>query len=904
MRKLYKITVKTGLALIATAHLLILTFCVNGAGKHSAYFGGFLTGTDTVPLRKTDSAIKNPPVKSPFDTSAKRTDTIRVTADTLKVSKDSLDAPVRYHATDSAVLMMESREFYLYGKAKTEYKDLKLDAATIEYKQGSQLVKAYGSTDSTGNPSSKPTLEQGDLKSTSDTIVYNMNTAKARTVNTFLQEGEIFVNARVLKKISKTEVYAKDARFTTCNLDTPHFAFRTTKLKMIQDKVGVTGRIYPEIESIPIPIITLPFSMFPLSRGPQSGILAPSFTASEDFGLGLENFGYYKILSENADLTTHASIYSYGGWKLDFNSKYIKRYKYSGSFNLSLQKTKTLNRSIGIEDEFNESKTFMVNWSYSKDNRARPGTNFSANVNFGSTKFNQNVVSNPYINFNNRLQSTISYSKDWNSKYNLSLNFNHSQNSISRLVNLTLPAANFNVVTFYPFQKKERIGSEKWYEKLGIGYTGNFQNLMSFYDTAFNFQRLLDTIQWGASHTVPIALSLPALGPLIVTPGISYEERWYGQKIIRQWNDTALNGEGKVDTLIKKGFYTARQMSFSLGMNTRIFGTYRFKNPKSVMAIRHELRPSIAFSYKPDMASQYYYTTRIDKAGNAYRFSQFDGGLYGGFSEGAFGGISFGIDNLLEMKVKDKIDTTNKKGRNVKLLDGFGFTSSYNLMADSFALGIFSLYARSTLFEKINITASANLDPYDVDSRGFRVNRLLWDPKHFKFGRITNGSVAVSTSFNSKSKDGKDEKTKDIPPDPFMTPEEQQRQLQFVKANPAEFTDFNIPWQISLSYSLSFSNTMKSDLTGFTTQIYSGVQFNGDFSLTPKWKVGGMGNYDFNQAKLQQFSMFISRDLHCWQLSINVTPVGPYQSFNISFSPKSGILRDLKINRTRQFINY
>ena len=119
MRKLYKITVKTGLALIATAYLLILTFCVNGAGNHSAYFGASLTANDTVPVKSTDSLKKNFTRISVADTAAKKNDTTQTVIDTLKISKDSLDAPVRYHAADSGVLMMESREFFLYGKAKT-----------------------------------------------------------------------------------------------------------------------------------------------------------------------------------------------------------------------------------------------------------------------------------------------------------------------------------------------------------------------------------------------------------------------------------------------------------------------------------------------------------------------------------------------------------------------------------------------------------------------------------------------------------------------------------------------------------------------------------------------------------------------------------------------------------------
>ncbi|MFX4404582.1 putative LPS assembly protein LptD, partial [Acinetobacter baumannii] len=81
----------------------------------------------------------------------------------------------------------------------------------------------------------------------------------------------------------------------------------------------------------------------------------------------------------------------------------------------------------------------MINWNHSKDSRARPGTTFSANVNFGSTRFNQTVFNNPFVNFQNQLSSSISYSKDWRGKYNISVNLNHNQNNNLRLVNLNLP---------------------------------------------------------------------------------------------------------------------------------------------------------------------------------------------------------------------------------------------------------------------------------------------------------------------------------------------------------------------------------------------------------------------------------------------------------------------------------
>jgi len=903
MSKRYKINVKTVLGIVGAAYLLILTFYVQAAGHVNINFGYVQVSGDTIPQKSKKDTLPATRTKLfSADTTVKnqQADSV-VRVDTLVMSKDSVDATIKYHADDSGVLVVSTKELFLYGKAKTDYKDLNLEAATIQYDQQSQTVKAYGSLDSTGNPLSKPQFTQGEMKTVSDSIFYSLKNAKGLTKNTFFQEGEIFLNARLLKKINAEEVFARDARFTTCNLDTPHFAFRSRRMKIVNNKLGVTGRVYPEIESVPIPMIFLPFGLFPLNRARHSGILFPAFTSSEDFGLGLEGLGYYKVLSEYADLTTRANLYSYGGWNLNVNSKYIKRYKYTGNLNVTFQSTKTLNRGGGSKEEFNTSQSYMINWSHSRDNRARPGSSFSASVNFGSTKFNKSLLNNPYQNFNNQLSSSINYSKDWRGKANLSLNLNHSQNSVTNLVNLNLPTLSFNVVTFYPFQQKDQVGSGKWYEKIGIGYSGNFLNQLSFYDTAFSFRRMLDTLQYGAQHNIPITLSLPQLGPFNLSPSVSYEERWYGQRTFKHW-DTVNN---KLDTTIQKGLYTARQMNFSLGINTRIFGTYQFKPTSKIMAIRHEIRPTISVSYHPDFVSKYYYTTQVDKSGRKVRTSRFDGSIIPSFSEGAFGGIGFGIDNLLEMKVKDKTDTSAKApGKKVKLLDGFGFNSSYNLLADSFALGNFNLYARSTLFEKINISASANLNPYDADSAGFPVNRILWDPKRFKFGRITGGNVAISTSFKSKSKDGKDDKTRQLPVDPFMTPDEQQRQLQYARSNPAEFTDFNIPWNLTLSYSYNFSRAIKRDYSGWETQSSSNLSFNGDFSLTEKWKLGATGYYDVTRNTLNQLSAFITREMHCWQLSINVTPIGLYRSFNITLSPKSGILRDLRINRSRTFSSY
>ncbi len=609
-----------------------------------------------------------------------------------------MTAPVAYQAEDSGVLIIPTKEFILYGKANAKYTDVEVSAATIHLDQEKQMLTAYGSTDTTGNPLNKPKLIQGDMESISDSIFYNTKSQKGLTKSTYLQQGEMYIYANTIKKVSENTVFAWRGRFTTCNLDTPHFAFRTRRMKMIQNKIAISGPAFPEFEGVPVPI-GIPFGIYPLNRGRHSGILPPQFAQNEQFGLGFEGLGFYKVLNDNFDVTLRGNIYSYGGWNVNLNSRYLERYKYNGSLNLAIQYTKFLNSGGTYKEEFTKSRTFMINWSHTRDSKARPGTSFSANVNAGSTKYNRYVSNNAIQNFQNSLSSSINYSKDWSGKYNLSVSANHSQNSNSGLINLSLPSASFNVVTIYPFQKKEQVGTPKWYEKLGVGYTGNFSNQINFYDSAFSFRRLVDTAQYGATHTVPITVTLPQMGAIQLSPGVSYEERWYGQKILQTWNDL----QQRVDTNISRGLYAARQMQFSLSANTRVFGTYQFKSEKSKSyqardTPKHEYQLQARYA-KDDTIT----ICRPIHSKPLEAVSQFDGGTPGAFGEGRFGGVGFGVDNTLEMKVKNSKDTSEGGTKKVRLLDGFGFNGSYNLIptaGDSFPLSTINVYARSTLFRK------------------------------------------------------------------------------------------------------------------------------------------------------------------------------------------------------------
>ncbi|MFL5789749.1 MAG: LPS-assembly protein LptD, partial [Flavisolibacter sp.] len=132
---------------------------------------------------------------------------------------------------------------------------------------------------------------------------------------------------------------------------------------------------------------------------------------------------------------------------------------------------------------------------------------------------------------------------------------------------------------------------------------------------------------------------------------------------------------------------------------------------------------------------------------------------------------------------------------------------------------------------------------------------------------------------------------------------DQARLQDYMLRNPGEFVDFNIPWSFTVSYSLFFSQ-QKVDFYHYKKTVSSNVSFNNSFSLTPKWNFTTNGFFDFNTLQLTMFTMTISRDMHCWQLSINVTPIGVTRFFNFTLSPKSAILQNLKVNRSRYYYNY
>jgi hypothetical protein len=180
-----------------------------------------------------------------------------------------------------------------------------------------------------------------------------------------------------------------------------------------------------------------------------------------------------------------------------------------------------------------------------------------------------------------------------------------------------------------------------------------------------------------------------------------------------------------------------------------------------------------------------------------------------------------------------------------------------------------------------------------------KVSRYAWNAGHL--GKITQASLAFGTNLNPKGQ----KKDSDMR-EKIGKSNASQADKDYLLKHPDSYIDFSIPWNLRLSYNVSYSvstNSTASLNPRPLTNITQAAQFSGDFSLSEKWKITYSSSYDFVQHQIGQTSFSLNRDLHCWQMSLQWVPFGKFQSYSFNIGIKSSLLKDLKLNRTRSFID-
>lgn len=826
--------------------------------------------------------------------------TTSISGDTIideNIGRTKIDSKVERYAKDSIVQDITNRKIFLFGEAVINYEDITLKADYIEVDLNTNTVFASGLKDSTGKERGLPEFTQKDQTFRSNTMMYNFDSKKGFISNVLTEDGNGFLHGKTVKKLDDNTINILHGTYTTCNLDEdPHFGFNFKKSRVIPDSKIVTGPAYMEIEGMPTPL-GIPFGFFPNKSGQTSGIRIPTYGEYTNRGFYLENGGYYWAINDYMDLDLVGDIYSRGGWAVKPRFRYKKRYKYSGDINLGYAVN-----VVGTKDapDYSKSTDFKIRWSHRQDPKARPNSTFSADVNIVSGNYvKYNVVSTEAY-LSNEFQSSIAYQKNWNSKYFLTINASHRQNTKTHIVNVSLPEMTFTVNRFYPLRGKSR--KKRFYEDLSISYSMNSKNSITTTDSVlFDKVTLEQNMQAGATHKIPINLPIKVLKYFTLSNSISFTDRMYSRSIRKSWeNDTTYSGGDtiapgvRIDTV--PGFRNSYNYSISSSLSTKLFGMVAFKKGP-VRAIRHVLTPSVNFSYTPDFGAEKYgyYGSYIDGEGREISYSHFEGSLYGSPPAAKSGRIGLTLGNNLEIKVPSKKDTITGL-KKIKLVESFSISGNYDLSKDSLNMSMITMSGRTTLWKNLNIQYGSVWDPYATDSAGRRINKYEWDVNR-RLLRLDNTSWRLSFGFELGDKDfNKDKKSNNATDD----------ELTEIENNPNGYVNWNIPWSLNLNYNFTYTNNL--DYINYikvpTETIVQTLSFAGQINITPKWKFTFNSGWDFTQKKLSYTSINLYRDLHCWEMRFSWIPLGVRQSWNFSINVKASILQDLKLNKKKDFRDY
>ncbi len=822
--------------------------------------------------------------------------------------KEIIDGIITHNAKDYSIQNAKNKTVTLYNKAHVVYTDIDLKAGIIiiDYKKNTLFAK--GIKDSLGYQQ-RPVFKQGNQETEQDSMLYNFKTKRALIYNLKTIQGAIISYGDKTKRVNDSTVYIRKMRFTTSQKDRPDYYIATNKAKLVPGKKIIVGLSQLYIADVPLPI-GLPFAYFPMTETSTSGVLIPSYGENNNQGFFLQNGGYYFAINDYVDLAITGDVYTNGSWGLRTDSYYKKRYKFSGNFSLRYE---NIINSIKGFDDYNKATNFNIRWSHAQDTKSSPNSRFSASVNLGSSKYYReslNEVNTSQFQ-TNTLSSSVSYYKKFvDTPFNMNATMTHSQNTNTQVINMTLPSLTLNMDRIYPFAGKGGVKKNP-IQKMGFSYTMQGEYRISTTDSLFFKPEMFRTAQSGISHKTGTNTNIKLFKYFTLSPSVSYKEVWYFDYLNKTYDPNLINSDDSLGGAVSdtiKGFKSYREYNSSVNLSTNVYGTFNFKKGR-LKSIRHTFRPSISYGYRPDFAKKYNKQVQASADPTDIEiYSPFDTGIYGKPGAGVSNSIGISLNNVLEAKVAPKDPDSDEEDKKITLLNNLNISASYNFTADSLRWSTVGMNAGTRLFkDKLSLNLNATFDPYQVNSDGVRINKFVPN-----FLRLTNASLTANFSISSRDFEDKEagktannnntnSKSQVETPDIIgaqTNPTNQFAQTSVGNKNNTKETKLyqaNVPWTLNVAYSANYTN---NGITKGEIGIHT-LMFNGNFELSPKWKIGFNSGYDIIKGAISFTRLNFSRDLDSWQFNFNWTPFGIRKYYSFFIGVKASVFKDLKWDKRK-----
>lgn len=817
----------------------------------------------------------NDKLLKPIDTSKKVVDSF-----TLTSASNDIDAKIVYEAEDSIVYDVKNKKMYLFNQSKIEYTNMLIESYFITYDWINSLLSANLYRPSEDSIVGRPYMKQDGKDYYTDKLLYNFKSKKGKVYDIVTKENDALLHGHEVKKDSAGNWFISQAKYTTCDLEHPHFYFNAKKLKLTTKKSIVTGPTNLVVNDVQTPLY-LPFGIFPAQNGRRSGIILPQQYGFSPY-FNMQNMGFYLAINDYVDAKFMLDLYFNGSYRYNASTRYNKLYKFDGEF---MAETNRIFQG-DVDDPSVKSSTpsnYIFSWRHTQSAKAHPTFTFNTSLTFMTQgAINRSLTLNA-SRYNGQINSSLNATKRFR-KIPLLINggISYTQDLANKNVSGYLPSLriNYNGNLYQnPNNSKSVI--------VGLQYaTEAIASFSKVGDSTIFTGEFLKNLSYGVKHSAIFSFqNIKLFNNISVVPNLRYTDRFFFERI-----DVTRDAAEKIpDTVLTKGFYTARDFSGGVSLNTVLIGIMPLSKKGIMQGLRHQMTPNASFSYTPNFGTDFWgYFGKYNDSNNVNRDYFHYVGPYTDISRGAAAMLSFGINNAFEGKFRNKKDslTGTKK---MMLLDALNFGSSYNFIADSFKLSDFNLSFSNSTLRFLNFSGSMNFSPY-VWENGVRKDRYKIAAGEGLF-RFTNLSTTANFMLSSN----------DISRRVLNSKKGSEYERNYIYRHYQYFYDFNSPWNLSMSFNVNLQRGFTINRRNDTTVVNASLVLNNfDFNITPKWKIAISSGYDFNVGQIGLTTISAIRDMHCWEFRVNYVPISNIgQAYTIEIRPKSTLLQDLKLTRNK-----
>lgn len=721
---------------------------------------------------------------------------------------------------------------------------VELDAYKITFDTRSRIIEAFSAdikTDSLKdnfetleehfNPNEIPViLKDGEDELYGDYLEYSTETRKGRIVQSKsnYEQGTYF--GEKVYRSKRNIFYVKNGRYTPCDINYLHFF--SCNMKLIEKNKLIARPVVMYVGRLPV--IALPYYVFPLKKGRHSGFLPFTLGNIERGDRYIRNVGYYWAASEYWDYQFALDYFERQRTVNLYNRlNYNKRYTFTGYvaanytretgyLYTSAVETERTRWTIKGEHVHDISPTFKISASGQYQSDATYYNDYSADL---DDRLNRNTTSK--INFSKRFSKSVS----------LSGNIYHDINLDTETRTTKIPTLNLSLPRINPFGSgklnQEGKLEQRWYHNFIITYRPGLSN----YSRRSVVKEVVDsdTLSYRSrreysriDHNANLSFTSQLFKYITFNPSFNYEENWF--KIYE--TDQSQNAGIDAST-------TYRTFSYNGGvsLSTKIYGTI-YPNIFGLIGFRQVLTPTVGYRFTPD----------INRHPEIRSFAG------GGAGSNRSSVMTFSLNQVYQAKVQQ-----GPGERNLDLVSiNSGF--SYDFENTERPFSDLSTTFSSTLIPGINFYGSMVHSLYKPNTNELSFFSPYLESFEFNTTFSLNGRYFI---FND--------------PDEIMSGtdslSEQEQQNSSTSQRRTSSSSGGKNWNMTVSYNFRESGR----------DIYysksSFIRMNLSFWLTPNTSISYSQYYNFNEHNTVNNQVNITRQMVCWTGNFFWVPIGSNRGY-------------------------